>query len=131
MALNYASMQEMASRMIAQNGKLLTIKRHSNTPADPMQPWRGAGANTFSTTITCFGVVIPNDELDDKQDMPRGDATAYISATSFSTGTPPTLQDMVQFTTLIDNEGYSWHIHGTKIINPGPVRVLYELVLEH
>jgi hypothetical protein len=131
MALNYASLQAAASRMIEQNGKLLTLKQHQATPTNPMKPWRGSGASSFAQTITCYGVIIPNDELDDKQSMRRGDATCYISATSFSTGTPPTLQDMVQFSFLIDDEGYSWHIHGVKITNPGPVRVLYELQLEH
>lgn len=128
---NYASMQAAATRLIEKYGKTLTIKQHQNTPTNPSQPWRGSGANTYAQTITCFGVIIPNDQIDDKEDMPRGDATCYVSATSFSSGTPPTLQDMVQFTTLVDNEGYNWHIHGTKIINPGTVRVLYELILEH
>lgn len=132
MALNYASLQAAAVRMIEKNGKSLTLTRHQQTPTNPSKPWLGSGAASVSSTINCIGVIIPNDQLDDKEDMPRGDAVCYIAANSFETGTPPSQADMVKYSTLVDNvEGYSWHIHGVKLINPGPVRILYELVLEH
>jgi len=130
MALNYPKLAATADRLIAQNGKMVTFYRQSQTPADVTKPWRGAGANNDADTLgPVKAVVIPNDELDDKEAMRRGDATGYVAASTFLLGTTP--EDMVQIDRMVDNEGYTWHVHGVKIIAPGPIRILYECVLEH
>ncbi len=131
MALDYAKLAATADKLIRENGKTCTFKQQSQTPADSSKPWRGAGANVEVLTIPAFAVVIPNDELDDKEAMRRGDATAYIAASTFGNGDPFSAADLVLIDTMIDNEGYTWHVHGVKIINPGAIRVLYTAELEH
>jgi len=131
MAIDYVALAATADSLIRANGKSVTFKRQSQTPLDPTKPWRGAGANNNDLTITCVAVVIPNDELDDKEAMRRGDATAYIAASTFGTGNPFTAADLVLIDTMADNEGYTWHVHGVKIINPGSIRVLYQAELDH
>lgn len=130
MALNYARLQQVAVKLIADNGRLVTFFRQSKTPANPSQPWRGSGANNDVDTIPdVSAVVIPNDEIDDKEAMRRGDATAFVAASTFVLGQTP--EDMVGIDRMVDGDGYTWHVHGVKLINPGGVRILYECVLEH
>jgi len=135
MAINYPKMAAIADKLIKANGKLVTLKRQSHTPADSSKPWRGSGGPTVTTddgdSMTAMAVIIPNDEMDDKEAMRRGVATAYLAPSTLLDGSPPALEDLVTFNTLDDNEGYHWHIHGVKIINPGAIRVLYEAELEH
>ena len=131
MALDYAKLAATADKLIAANGKQVTFKQQSQTPADGSKPWRGAGANVESLTIPAFAVVLPNDELDDKEAMRRGDATAYIAASTFGSGDPFTAADLVAIDTMVDNEGYTWRVHGVEIINPGAIRVLYTAALSH
>ncbi len=131
MALDYPKLAAVADRLISQNGKSCTFKRQSNTPADSSKPWRGAGANVSDLTITAFAVVIPNDEIDDKEAMRRGDATAYVAPSTFGNGDPFTAADLVMIDTMVDNEGYTWRVRGVKIINPGALRVLYTAELSH
>lgn len=135
MALDYVKLAAIADALIKANGKLVTLKSQSHIPADNTKPWRGSGGPTVTTgdghSIDAMAVIIPNDELDDKEAMRRGDAVAYIAPSTLVDGSPPTMADLVAFNTLDDNEGYHWHIHGVKIINPGAIRVLYEAILEH
>lgn len=131
MALDYVKLAAVADKLISENGKPVTFKRQSATPADPTKPWRGAGAHVDDLVITAFAVVIPNDEIDDKEAMRRGDATAYIAASTFGAGNPFAPDDLVTIDSMLDNEGYTWHVHGVKIINPGATRVLYTAELEH
>lgn len=131
MALNYVSLAALADRLISQNGKAVTFYHQQKTPTDPTKPWRGAGANNYDLTLPAFAVVVPNEEIDDKESMRRGDATAYIAASTFGAGNPFTAVDLVTIDTMIDNEGYTWHVHGVQILNPGVLRVLYVAVLEH
>jgi hypothetical protein len=131
MALNYPKLAATADRLISQNGKQVTFKQQTQTPADNAKPWRGGGAGNEALTIVAFAVVIPNDEIDDKEAMRRGDATAYIAASTFGNGNPFAAADLVLIDTMIDDEGYTWHVHGVKIINPGSLRVLYTAELEH
>ncbi len=131
MALNYSRLAATADRLIKANGKNVTFKRQSQTPADSNKPWRGAGAHQEDLTIACVAVVVPNDEIDDKEAMRRGDSTAYIAASTFGNGDPFSAADLVTIDTMVDDEGYTWHVHGVKIINPGSMRVLYTAELEH
>lgn len=131
MAIDYVKMAAIADALISANGKPVTFKRQSQTPADATKPWRGAGAHVEDLTVNAIAVVIPNDEIDDKEAMRRGDATAYIAASTFGTGNPFTAADLVSIDSMVDNEGYTWHVHGVKIINPGAIRVLYTAELEH
>lgn len=131
MALDYVKLAGVADRLISANGKAVTFYQQSQTPNDVTKPWRGAGAGVNAKTINAFAVVIPNDEIDDKEAMRRGVATAYIAASTFGDGNPFTVEDLVLIDTMVDNEGYSWHVHGVKIINPGATRVLYTAELEH
>ena len=131
MALDYVALAALADSLIKANGKAVTFYMQSQTPLDATKPWRGAGANNNALTVPCVAVVIPNDEIDDKEAMRRGDATAYVAASTFGTGVPFTVADLVLIDTMIDNEGYTWHVHRVNIINPGAIRVLYEAILEH
>lgn len=131
MAIDYVAMAAFADQIISENGKEVTFKQQSQAPADGAKPWRGSGAHVEAKTIPAFAVVVPNDEKDDKQAMRRGDATAYIAASTFGNGDPFTAADLVLIDTMIDNEGYTWHVHGVDIINPGSLRVLYTATLEH
>lgn len=131
MAIDYAHMADVADKLIAANGKAVTFTRQNRTPADSAKPWRGAGTGNNDLTIPAFAVVIPNDEEDDKQAMRRGDATAYIAASTFGGGNPFTQDDLVAIDSMVDDEGYTWHVTKVAIINPGSIRVLYTAELEH
>lgn len=131
MALNYAKLAATAQRLIDTNGQAVTFYHVSHEPTDPAKPWRGAGSETTDEEISAIGVVVPNDEIDDKEGQRRGDAIAYVASLKFGLDVDPTPEDMVKIDRMVDSDGYTWHVHGVHILNPGGVRILYECILEH
>lgn len=131
MALNYPQLAAMADRLIRENGKPVTFKQQTQTPADNTRPWRGGGTGNNSLVISCVAAVIPNEQMDDKEAMRRGDATAYVAASTFGNGNPFTPADLVAIDTMVDNESYTWRVSKVDIINPGSIRVLYVATLMH
>ena len=125
MAIDYNHMRDVAQRLIDANGQPLKFFSVSSTLNDPTKPWKGASTTVSDKTVTVIGVVIPNEEIDDAQSMRRGKATAYIAAEDFDPS------DMVLFDRMTDNDGYTWDIHSVNIVNPGGIRVIYEIGLEH
>src|SRR5258708_4248254 len=114
MAINYTTIRALAVKLIAANGKPLTFFKAGTTLTDAAKPWKGVtGADTQKTVI---GVVIPLDQMDDHEAMRRGDAIAYVAAKEFGDTNDP-----IEFDRMTDPDGYTWEVHGIKLIAPGPV----------
>jgi hypothetical protein len=129
MAINYAKMRDLAKKLIDQNGQSVTFFQKGGTLSDPTKPWKGTSAP--DRQITVIAVIIPNKELDDPQEMRRGKAMAYVAQEDFGDGSPFAEAAVEGFDRMVDADGIEWDVHGLNIINPGGIRVMYEIILEH
>lgn len=131
--IDYDDLADVAECLIEANGQTVSITRLSRQPADANKPWRGpvTSGPTGPETITTIGVILPNEEKDDKEAMKRGDATAFIAALTFEDGSPLVQKDLEEFDTLTDLDGRIWRVLNVDIINPGGIRVYYEVQLNH
>lgn len=132
MSINYTKMAAIAERLIDTNGQTVSFLRNSRSSADSAKPWRApeTSGGDPPVTVTAQAVVIPNIEMDDKDAVRRGDATAYIAAGA-SSGDPFLGVEFETFDEMTDADGRTWHVNKIDVINPGAIRVLYVAELKH
>lgn len=129
MGIDYNRMAALAQTLIEANGKPLTVIIRSTLPTDATKPWRGTNI-ADQTVVTVTGIVVPfrlqrssqySEEINEL--IRRGAMRGLISALS-------TEMDLQTATTVIDSStGYRWQVKGLKVLNPGPVKLLYEFIL--
>lgn len=124
MALNYPHLALVAQKLIDKNGQPVVFTRLGRDPANVNKPWRGPNTGE-NVVVNCIAVIIPNDEVDDKEAMKRGDATAYVAALDFGVNL------LEGFDEVVDSDNRTWRVLNVDIIKPGPVRVLYTAQLNH
>ena len=130
MAINYTAFRLLAERLINENGRSLTLQREDQVnPVDVAEPWRAAdpaGANIVSLTV--LGVFIEYEKEDfDGSLVRRGDKRVLVAAKDTEdvrTGTENILVE--DFDTLLDGAEI-WKIITVEVIEPGPLRVMYDL----
>ncbi len=128
MAFDYASFQSLAKTLIEANGRAVTLRKSSAVAFDPTKPWRGsADPATEDSPGTAdqddFGYTEKNE---DATLLKRGMKRCLVAETSLS----PAGTDISRFETLKDNtndEVYS--IVEVKVLEPGPSRILYDIIV--
>lgn len=130
MALNYIAFRLLAERLINENGRSLTLQREDQfNPVDIAEPWRAAdpaGANVVSLVV--LGVFIEYEKEDfDGSLVRRGDKRVLVAAKDTDdvrTGTENI--DVEDFDTILDGTEI-WKIITVEVIEPGPLRVMYDI----
>jgi hypothetical protein len=128
MALDYNNFRLLAERLINENGRTLTLQREDQVNAtDPAQPWRTA-ATTNQVTLDVLGVFIEFEKEDfDGSLVRRGDKRVLVAAKDTEdvrTGTENI--EIEDFDTLLD-DGEVWKIITVEVIEPGPLKVAYDI----
>ena len=129
MPVDYNKMATIAKTLIEANGKTLTVIVRSTVVADVTKPWRGTDP-ADQTEVTVLGIVVPfrlqriSEYSEEVMELiRRGAMRGLIAALS-------TDVDLQTATTIIDSStGYKWQVKGLKVLNPGPVKLLYEFIL--
>jgi len=128
MALNYANFRALADRLISENGRDLTIVRRDQANfTDPAKPWRGSTeASTISTVVK--GVFIEYEKEDVDGDLiRRGDKRVLIAASDVEDETTGTLNVKVEDYDHILDGTVRWKIIVAELIEPGPLRIMYDV----
>ncbi len=126
--VNYANFRNLAERLIEENGRTLTlIRMDQGNPTDSAKPWAGsteAAEERFDVT----GVIIAFEkEAIDGETVRLGDKQILIAAKS--------VEDDSGSATNIDIEDYDVVLDGTvrwtiviaELIEPGSLRILYDI----
>lgn len=123
---NYTRLRALAVRLIAKNGRDISMIQFPRTPADAGKPWLGP-AEGSDLTVTVRGVVIEYDvdEIDNEL-VKVGDKRALIAAQAFEESDSPAPPDLEKFDRLQDGSDI-WNVERVTIIAPGPSRVLYDV----
>lgn len=110
----------LAQRLIAKNGRDVTLYQLSRTPADANKPWEGAGTG-FADSLTGKAVIVEyqEDEIDDDQ-VKRGDKKLLIAAPTAAG------KDLTKFNKL-DDAGAIYSIVNVKLLKPGTTSILYTI----
>lgn len=136
MAIDYVKMRALAERLIAENGADCTFVRNSRTPVDTSKPWRApitdpSDPDDPPVSVVARAVVVPTNEDDDDDAMRRGDAVAYVAADTFGAGMPFVEAAMDGFDFMTDAFNLVWRVAKVQTIAPGPLRVVYQIILLH
>lgn len=119
MAKDYSSLAALAKRLIEFYGRALTLTKDSATPTDASKPWRGT---TGVTSTAPIGVVLDfNFKEVDGTKIRRGDKQAFIASSS-------TIEDLRYYDRLVDGTD-EWNIINVNTLEPGSLRLLYQLHL--
>ena len=126
--VNYVSFQNLAERLIEANGRTISlVRRDQGNPIDPNKPWRGS-TEADEITVIVKGVVIDFEKEDfDGSLVRRGDKRILIAAKSVTDegGNAPNLK-IEDYDYVLDG-GVRWKIITAMLIEPGPLRIMFDL----
>lgn len=119
---------DLAVEMIAENGRAMTVRKLSRTPADPNKPWRGPAAIApagYEFEVEAVAVVIDWTEEEIEQDQTRRDSQRLlIAAKPFAEATPTPI-DLKSADSLLD-EGRVYSLSKGNCLKPGTTAILYD-----
>lgn len=128
MAFDYDAAQLRAQRLIHENGRTITLVQRSRTPTDPAKPWLGTESTDTATSI--IALFIPSGQIQgamgvrsmfrDEEVMDK--KQAFIAALD--------LTENLESFDFVQDEGLVYSIDQVRTLNPGPKRILHELLLE-
>ena len=126
--VNFNNFRLLAERLIEENGRTITlVRKDQGNFVDPAKPWRGT-TGASEVTVDVLGVFTEFEkELVDGNVVKRGDKRVLIAAKS--------VEDESQSGVNIKIEDYNEVLDGTvrfrivtaELIEPGPLRVMYDL----
>lgn len=127
MALDYTKFRAVAEQLITDNGRALTlVRKDQGNPADPAKPWRAStGAADVSLAIT--GVFIDFEQEDfDETLVRRGDKRVLAAASQVETVAGASFDEIEDFDYVLDGTD-RWDIVQVNVIEPGSLRILYDI----
>ncbi len=128
MALDYVSFRNLAERLIEANGRTLSlVRRDQGNPADPAKPWRGS-TEAAEITVVVKGVFIEFEKEDfDGALVRRGDKRVLIADKSvIDEGSSAANLKIEDYDHILD-AGVRWKIMQAELIEPGPIRIMFDL----
>lgn len=118
----YTAFRQLASRMIQQKGRPITLRRLSTVPADSGMPWKGGNDLVFADTLVT-GVFTSFDvEIFNGTEVQREDAMVLIAADDIG-GVSPKAGDRI-----LDG-AQTWAVINHRETRPGAESILYEVQL--
>ncbi len=127
MALDYTSFQNLAERLIEENGRTISlVRRDQANPTDPAKPWRGS-TEADEITVVVKGVFVEYEKMDfDGSLVRRGDKRVLIAAKSVTDESNASNLKIEDYDHVLD-AGVRWKIITAELIEPGPLRIMYDL----
>lgn len=114
---------DLAEELIAENGRPMTVRKLSRTPADPAKPWRGPAATApagYEFEVEAIGVVVDWTEEEYEQDQTRRDSKRLLIAAK-----PHVTADLKSADSLLD-EGLVYSLSKANLLKPGTTAIMYE-----
>lgn len=119
--MNYDRIAQTAQRLVAKNGRSITLVKLNATSADPDKPWRGAedprGDDAEELVVpavfvgpTALGFAATS------QDLFKGCSQICIVATT---------ADLIGFNEVLDADGKRWKIAHIEKLKPAQTTLLY------
>jgi hypothetical protein len=129
MAINYTRFRAVAERLIEENGRSMSLRRmDQGNPADPLRPWRASDGDD-NIALTVIGVFIDFDLEDiDGTLVKQGDKRVLVAATSVEDAAEVGMDfdEVEDFDSLFDGSE-NWKIVKVNVIEPGTLRILYDI----
>ena len=128
MALNYTSFQNLAERLIESNGRTLSlVRRDQGNPVDSAKPWRES-TEAAEITVTVLGVFIEFEKEDfDGTLVRRGDKRVLIAAKSVTDEGGSASNLKIEDYDHVLDATTRWKIITAELIEPGPLRIMFDL----
>lgn len=128
--VDFTSLRLTAERLINENGRALTLQRHDQSnPLVVAEPWRTpdpAGANVVSLAVLGVFTEFEKEDFDGSL-VRRGDKRVLIAAKDLEDVQTGTENIKIEdFDTLLDGTEI-WKILSAEVIEPGSLRVLFDL----
>ena len=126
--VDYVSFQNLAERLIEANGRTISlVRRDQDNPADPAKPWRGS-TEAATITVVVKGVFIEFEKEDfDGTLVRRGDKRVLIADKSvIDEGGSAANLKIEDYDHILDG-GVRWKIMKAELIEPGPLRIMFDL----
>lgn len=128
--VNYTSFRLLAERLIGENGRALTLRRVDQTNAeDPLKPWRApASMGSGNVSLPVVGVFTEYDKEDIDGTLVRaGDKRVLVAAKDTEDAQTGSENIIIEdFDTILDGTTV-WKIIKVSVIEPGSLRVLYDI----
>ena len=125
--VDYTSFRLLAERLIETNGRDLSlVRRDQDNPTDPAKPWRES-TEADEITVTVRGVVVEFEKEDfDGTLVRRGDKRILVSDKSV-TDTSSAANLKIEDYDFVQDASVRWKIMTAETIEPGPLRIYYDL----
>jgi hypothetical protein len=126
--VDYVAFRSLAERLIEANGRDLSlVRRDQGNPTDPAKPWRGS-TEADEITVVVKGVVIEFEKEDfDGTLVRRGDKRVLIADKSvIDEGGSATNLKIEDYDHMLDR-GTRYKIMKAELIEPGPLRIMFDL----
>lgn len=123
MAIDYLVLAGKGKALVKKNGRAITFRMRSRTPADSLKPWRGPSP-TAVIEVPTYGVFVPPSsanllgqsvKLDDL--VKRSEAIIIVAPGS-------DVVDLSNYDEIVDG-GVSWHVKGVEKLQPADTILLY------
>lgn len=121
--VDYVKLAATAERLVAKNGREITLVRKSETPTDPTKPWKGPQAG--ETLLPLRAVFVPPNTVRQFGITSLGQGTEFVDLLAFSEQIAIVFQgqnDVREYTTLRD--GVDWNILGIQVLKPADINLL-------
>ena len=126
--VDYVAFRSLAERLIEANGRDISlVRRDQDNPTDPAKPWRGS-TEAATITVVVKGVFIEFEKEDfDGTLVRRGDKRILIADKSVTDeGGSATNLKIEDYDHVLDG-GTRWKIMKAELIEPGPLRIMFDL----
>lgn len=129
MAIDYAKLRDTSDRLITENGRTVILIKRDRTAGDVSEPWRGPATPGTDVNLSVTAVIIDFEtKMIDGTLIRLGDKRAFISPKE-SDAAESTGEALIEdFDTLIDRSE-TWQIVNVDKVEPGGIRLLYDLQL--
>ena len=126
--VDYVSFQNLAERLIEANGRDLSlVRRDQDNPVDPAKPWRGS-TEAATITVVVKGVFVDFEKQDfDGSLVRRGDKRVLIAAKSVTDEGGSAANLKIEDYDHVLDAGVRWKIITAELVEPGPLRILFDL----
>jgi hypothetical protein len=126
--VNYTSFVSLAERLIELNGRdLFLVRRDQDNPLDPSKPWRES-TGVAEINVGVKGVFTEFEKEDfDGSLVRRGDKRVLIAAKSVTDEGGSAANLKIEDYDYVLDGGVRWKILTAELIEPGPLRILFDL----
>jgi len=130
MALDYTALAAVATRLIGENGRAITLRRESRTPDDPAKPW-GPSDTTAAVAGSADGVqaIAVTGVFLDLERTDRQLTQAELKQSRVLIGPDPDIPEEMGPDWVVDDGDRRFEVVSSKPINPGDTLCYYELLV--